>query len=162
MGSGDDVSIDFVEGWQADNAIHPNLEKQLEKDQVCFYTDKEARAELRSKYNATEIYTEEVFNEELDNLLHQDANKARESDKVEQRNVFPGMVFALQSLEENKCDTFQIEEVISGEDGQPGMIRIWDGWGEGENSRREMTFRDFINHLKEFQKNYSAVFRVPG
>lgn len=162
MGSGEDVSIDFVEGWQADNAIHPSLEKQLGQDQVRFYSDKEIHTELRSKSDATEIYTEDVLNEELDTLLHQKTNKTRESDKIEQRNVFSGMVFALHSPEENKCDTFQIEEVIPGKDGQPGMIHIWDGWGSGPDSRREMTFRDFINHIKEFQKKYSAVFRVPG
>lgn len=164
MGSGDDVTVDFVEGWKEDNSEHPNLTKQLEQDQVRFYSEKEVHAELRSRSDATEIYSEEVLNEELDNLLYQDANKTRESEKSEQRHVFPGMVFALHSPEENKCDTFQIEEVIPGEDGQPGMIRIWDGWGSGEETRREMTFLEFINVIKWWKDNktYSAIYRIPG
>lgn len=162
MGSGDDVSIDFVEGWKEDNSEHPNLKTQLEKDQVRFYSEKEVHAELRSKYDKTEICTQDALNEELDHLLHKDANKTRESEKPEQRHVFPGMVFALHTPEESKCDTFQVEDIIPGEDGQPGMIRIWDGWGSGEDSRREITFLDFINHIKEFKKKYSAVYRIPG
>jgi len=128
MGTGDDVTIDFVEGWHADNSPHPSLEKQLEHDQVRFYSNKEIHTELRSKYDRTEIYTEDVLNEEIDNLLYKDDNKKLESEKPEQRNVFVGMVFALQSTEENKCDTFQVEDIVAGEDGQPGMIHIWDGW----------------------------------
>lgn len=138
------------------------LKKTLTADGASFYTDTEAKKELKSRYGGIEIESKESFNEELDTLLHRDTNKARESDNVEQRNLFPGIIFALQSPEENKCDTFQIEEIIPREDGQPGMVHIWDGWGSGPDSRREMTFRDFINHIKEFQKKYSAVFRVPG
>lgn len=84
---------------------------------------------MRSRSDATEICTKEAFDEELDNLLYQDANKPRESDKPEQRHVYPGMIFACQNPDgDNKCDTFQIEDIIAGEDGQPGMIHIWDGW----------------------------------
>lgn len=164
MGSGDDVTVDFVEGWNEDNSEHPKLTQQLEQDQVRFYTDKEVHSELRSRSDATEIYSEDVLNEELDNLLYQDANKTRESDNKEQRHVFPGMVFALHSPEENKCDTFQIEDVIPGEDGQPGEIHIWDGWGSGEEARRKMTFLEFINVIKNWKKSntYSSIYRIPG
>jgi hypothetical protein len=93
---------------------------------VRFYSEKEIHSELRSRSDTTEIYSEETLNEELDNLLYQDSNKSRESDKPEQRHLYTGMIFALQSPEENKCDTFQIEDIVSGSDGQPGMIRIWD------------------------------------
>lgn len=163
MGTGDDVTIDFVEGFNEDNSEHKNLKDQLEKDQVRFYSEKEIHAELRSRSDATEICTEDSFNEELDTILHQDANKSRESDKPEQRRVYPGMVFACQSPEEGKCDTFQVEDIIAGEDGQPGKIHIWDGWGSGEEARREMTFLEFLNVIKNWKNSntYSAIYRIP-
>lgn len=156
----DSGSLDFVDGG-AD--LHSTeLQTHLNADGASFYTDAELQTELRQQYGATEIQSEEALNHDLDELLYEGEVKTLESENAADRDIYPGMVFALQNRDAWVLDTFEIEDIIAPSDGEPWMIRIWDGWGTGEDSRRELTFRDFLNHIKQFKSSkYKSVYRMP-
>lgn len=162
MGTDDDVTIDFMEGIQENGTEHEKFAEQLRNDQVRFYTDKEAHAELRNKFWDTEIGSVATLNEELDSLVNTDKAKEMESTQPEKRKLYPGMIFALQNFENPEdTTTFQIEEIIEWENGELGKILVWDGSWEGEWARREWTFLEFINFIKHIQGN-GVVYRIPG
>lgn len=116
--------IDFIsDGGSLESEA---LKKILSADNVSFYTDAEAKQELRSRYGSIEIGSEDALNEEVDKLLHVGEGTSLESSDPTERKLSPGMVFALQK--DSELDTFEIEEVIEPEDGKPGYVRVWDGW----------------------------------
>lgn len=127
MGTDDDVTIDFVEGFSENGQEHTALSQQLQKDQVRFYTDVEAHAELRAKYGGAEISRRDIFDDEIDRVIQKsDDIKKLESDQKDKRLLYPGMVFVIRNSDRNECETFQIDDIIEGENGEPGMIRLWD------------------------------------
>ena len=137
----DDGEVNFVEAEK--------INEQLEQDKVTTYTDEEVKAELRNKYNAAEIMTEEVLSEELDAVLHDDKGKKVEDKDPEKRKIREKMSFVIQT--ESGSDTFEIEEIIPSENGEPPRIRLWDGWGDKkkdkngkDDSRAEYTFSEFL------------------
>ncbi len=94
-----------------------DLKKTLSADNVSFYTDTEAKQELKSRYGSIEIGSEEALNEEVDKLLHGGKGNPLESSSPTERKLCTGMVFAL--CKEGELDTFEIEEIVEPEDGRP-------------------------------------------
>jgi hypothetical protein len=61
-----------------------------------------------------------------------------------------------------ELDTFEIEDILPPtDDGEPGMVHVWDGWGSGPDARREMTFKEFYNVIKQFKSDGKTVYRMP-
>jgi hypothetical protein len=154
----DDGEVDFVE--------EAKIKEKLEEDKVTTYTDEEVKAELRHKYNAAEIMSEDVLSEELDALLQDDAGNKVEDKDPEKRKIREKMSFVIQT--ENGSDTFEIEEIIPSENGEPPRIRLWDWWGEKnknkdgkDDSRAEYTFSEFLSMIKSLKQN-RMVYRMPG
>jgi hypothetical protein len=44
---------------------------------------------------------------------------------------------------------------------QQGQITLWDGWGTGKKSVKEMSFNEFLLTLKSLKKTSKDLFRVP-
>lgn len=154
----DDGEIDFVEA--------DKIPALLEKDKITTYTDEEVKAELRRKYDGAEIMSEDVLSSELDAILQDDHGKKLEDTDPENRKIREKMSFFIQS--ENGVETFEIEEIIHGENGELPKIRLWDGWGEKkkdkngkDDSRAEYTFLEFLQLIKQL-KNGRIVYRSPG
>ncbi|MCB9806915.1 hypothetical protein H6768_03400 [Candidatus Peribacteria bacterium] len=65
------------------------------------------------------------------------------------------MIFC--KLGDSGIDTFQIKEI----DEDAGTITLWDGWGTGKKSLKELSFHDFLLTLKSLKKASSELYRVP-
>jgi hypothetical protein len=111
----DGGEIDFIsDGGTLESE---ELQKTLSADKVSFYTDTEAKQELKSRYGSIEIESEDALNEEVDKLLYGTKGNPRESSNPGERKLCTGMVFAL--CKESELDTFEIEEIVEPEGGSP-------------------------------------------
>lgn len=54
-------------------------------------------------------------------------------------------------------DTFQVKSI----DDVAGTVTLWDGWGTGKKSIKEMPFNEFLLTLRLLKKSSTDVYRVP-
>jgi len=121
----DGGEIDFING--GDSLESEEFKKVMTADRVSFYTDREAKQELKSRYGSVEIQDENTFNEEVDKILQGNRGNELESPDAAARKLCAGMIFAL-CKGDSELDTFEIEEIVGPEEGTPGYVKIWDGW----------------------------------
>lgn len=65
------------------------------------------------------------------------------------------MIFC--KLSEAGLDTFQVKEI----DKEGGTITLWDGWGTGKKSVKELSFHEFLLTLKGLKKASKELYRPP-
>ncbi len=65
------------------------------------------------------------------------------------------MIFC--KVSDKGTDTFQIKSI----DDATGQVTLWDGWGTGKKSVKEMSFNEFLLTLRSLKKTSKDLFRVP-
>lgn len=155
----------YLDGCAEDGKItfrtRDEFEKDLEKNEQDkkyprYFTEQETQAELRNQFpNSTEVVDIDGLNYEIDQLLNPKWDHKKEAKSSEERKLHEGMIFC--KVSDKGTDTFQVKSI----DDTTGTITLWDGWGTGKKSIKEMSFNEFLLTLKLLKKSSSDIYRVP-
>lgn len=155
----------YLDGCSDDGKItfrtRDEFEKDLEKNEQDkkyprYFTEQETQAELRNQFpNSTEVVDIDGINYEIDQLLNPKGTHKKEAKTPEERKLHEGMIFC--KVSDKGIDTFQVKSI----DDTAGKITLWDGWGTGKKSIKEMSFNEFLLTLRSLKKSSSDLYRLP-